>query len=59
MYSLFDKTAFFLNEYFDLGIKERDITFRSICKSDKKGRCGYSYKNTLPYQKIHALKAIY
>lgn len=59
LYSLFDKVAYFLNDYFDLGIKERDINFRSIWKSEKKGKYGYTYRNTLPYLKNHSLKAIY
>lgn len=59
LYSLFDKTAYFLNEYFDLGIKERDITFRSIWNSKKTGKYGYNYKNTLPYKTNSALNAIY
>lgn len=59
LYSLFDKVAYFLNEYFGLGIKERDITFRSIWNSEKKGKRGYKYKNVLQYDKNHPLKAIY
>nr|WP_256377094.1 LA2681 family HEPN domain-containing protein [Neglectibacter sp. X4] len=30
LYGLFDKIAFFLNSYFDLGIHERDINFSHI-----------------------------
>lgn len=59
LYSLFDKSSYFLNEYFSLGIKERDITFRSIWKSEKSGKNGYSYKNTLPYRENYALNANY
>lgn len=32
LYSLFDKVAFFINSYYNLEIKERDITFHSIWK---------------------------
>lgn len=59
LYSLFDKTAYFLNEYFGLGIRERDITFRSIWRSRKDGKNGYTYKCTLPYKNNYALNAIY
>ena len=44
---ILDKIAYFLNSYFDLGIKEKDITFSSVWKSEKSGRNGYSYKNVL------------
>jgi tetratricopeptide (TPR) repeat protein len=30
LYSLFDKIAFFLNAYLDLGIAERDVSFRGL-----------------------------
>lgn len=36
LYSLLDKSAFFFNSYYNLGIKERDITFRSIWKHASK-----------------------
>lgn len=38
MYSLFDKIAFFLNLYFNLGMKEHDVDF---------GKIWFKYKNTL------------
>ncbi|HGM4082865.1 TPA: LA2681 family HEPN domain-containing protein [Listeria monocytogenes] len=59
LYSLFDKVAYFLNEYFDLGIKERDINFRSIWKEKKTGRNGYEYRNILPLEKNRALSGIH
>lgn len=47
LYSIFDKIAFFLNEYFDLGIEERDVNFRSIWNTSKetgKGKTKYRFK---------------
>jgi tetratricopeptide (TPR) repeat protein len=35
-YSIFDKIAFFLNYYFNLDLKERDIYFRSIWYENRK-----------------------
>ena len=35
-YSIFDKIAFFLNYYFNLNLKERDIYFRSIWYENRK-----------------------
>ena len=42
LYSLFDKVAFFVNMYWELEIKERDITFHSIWK-DKSGHGSNKY----------------
>jgi hypothetical protein len=36
-YSLFDKIAFFLNQYLKLGIPERQVSFRSIWRSSANG----------------------
>ncbi len=44
LYSLFDKVAFFINTYWQLGIKERDISFSSIWK-DESGYRKYRYKH--------------
>lgn len=30
LYELFDKIAYFLNSYFDLGIHERDVSFNHV-----------------------------
>lgn len=30
LYSLFDRIAFFINEYFEVGVKDRDVSYRSI-----------------------------
>lgn len=47
LYSIFDKIAFFINIYWDLGIKEQDISFKSIWFKKHTGKKGYSYKNIL------------
>jgi len=58
LYSIFDKSAFFLNKYFDLGIKEKDVSINSIWYKEKKGKNGYAYKNILPYEKNYALNGL-
>jgi len=45
--SIFDRIAFFINQYFDLGIKNRDVSFRSIWDNEKRGRNSYQFKNNL------------
>jgi LA2681-like HEPN len=35
-YSLFDKVGFFMNAYMELGIRERDVSFRTLWKSSDK-----------------------
>ena len=57
---MFDKIAFFLEHYFDLGIKERDINFRSIWQdSASRGKKKYQYKNTLNPNQNFALSSLY
>lgn len=58
-YSLLDKVAFFINNYFKLGIKERDINFRSIWKLKKEGRNSYEYRNVLEPEKNYFLNSLY
>lgn len=36
LYSLFDKIAFFLNAYLDLGVAERDVSFRGLWYVEQK-----------------------
>ena len=37
-YSIFDKIGLFLNDYFDIGLEPRDVTFRRVwSKQEKKG----------------------
>ncbi|MFB5265179.1 LA2681 family HEPN domain-containing protein [Paenibacillus enshidis] len=43
LYSLFDRIAFFINDYFELGIKERDVSYKSIWEGRKGGKGGYEY----------------
>lgn len=59
LYSLLDKAAYFLNRYFELGIDERDVSFRSIWHSEKTGRNGYKYKNILKPEENYAIRALY
>lgn len=59
LYSLLDKIAFFINHYFDLGIKERDVSFSSIWWTEKKGKDGYEYKNILKKDDNFAIMSIY
>ncbi len=59
LYSLLDKIAFFINEYFKLGIKEQDVSFRTIWDREKKGKSGYQYTNVLIPEINFALKSIY
>lgn len=50
-YSIFDKVAFFLNAYWKLGIKERDISFHSIWKT----KSGHG-KGTYAHNNLHQVK---
>ena len=60
LYSIFDKIAYFINYYFDLGIKEHDITFRSIWfEEGGHGKNKYQYKNTLDPNSNFALATLY
>ena len=59
VYGILDKIAYFLNSYFDLGIKETDITFSSVWKSEKSGRNGYTYKNVLNTENNFPLASLY
>lgn len=59
LYSIFDKVAYFINDYFDLGIEEKDVNFRSIWDEEKKGRRGYRFRNILNHKENLALNAIY
>ncbi|WP_245946546.1 LA2681 family HEPN domain-containing protein [Paenibacillus cellulosilyticus] len=43
LYSLFDRIAFFINDYFELGIKGRDVSYKSIWERRKGGKGGYEY----------------
>ena len=50
LYSLFDKGAFFINEYWDIGVHEHDINYRTIWLTNYGyGKKNYKYKNLLKY----------
>lgn len=60
LYGMFDKIAYFLEHYFDLGMLEKDINFRSIWQdSAGYGNKKYKYKNTLNPNKNFALSSLY
>ena len=56
---MFDKIAFFLEHYFDLGINERDINFRSIWQDSVGFGKKYHYKNLLNPKQNYALSSLY
>lgn len=60
LYGLFDKIAYFLNSYFDLGIHERDVSFNHIWLTGfGKGKNRYDYKNVLNHEENFALASLY
>jgi len=59
LYSLLDKVAYFMNSYFKLGIKERDVSFHSIWNCEKRGKNGYKYENILNPNENFSLASIY
>lgn len=62
LYGLFDKIGFFLNSYFELGIKEKDISFSSIwlnCHGKVGKRGYYAYSNVLDPNQNFALLSLY
>lgn len=59
LYSLLDKVAYFMNFYFKLGIKERDVSFHSIWNSEKRGKSGYKYQDILNPNGNFSLASIY
>lgn len=60
LYGLFDKIAYFLNSYFDLGIHERDVSFSHIWLTGfGKGKNHYGYKNILNHKENFALESLY
>lgn len=60
LYGLFDKIAYFLNSYFDLGIHERDVSFSHIWLTGfGYGKNHYDYKNTLNHKQNFALESLY
>ncbi|MCQ2485206.1 MAG: LA2681 family HEPN domain-containing protein [Clostridia bacterium] len=59
LYGLFDKIAYFIENYFNLGIKEQEINFRSIWQDSGERGKKYSYKNVLNPDKNFALSSLY
>lgn len=60
LYSIFDKAAFFVNDYWDIGIHERDINYRTIWLSGYGvGKKHYEYKNKLMPDENIALKSMF
>lgn len=60
LYGLFDKIAYFLNSYFDLGIHERDVSFNHIWLTGFGiGKKHYDYKNVLNHEENFALASLY
>lgn len=59
LYSLFDKAAFLVNDYWELGIQERDINYRTIwLKEYGRGKKYYKYNKVLAVDKNIALKSM-
>ncbi|MFA2821566.1 LA2681 family HEPN domain-containing protein [Bacillus wiedmannii] len=50
LYSLFDRIAYLVNDYFELGIKASDVSYRSIWQ-EKAGRGKNSYKLNVDLKK--------
>ena len=60
LYGLFDKIAYFLNSYFDLGIHERDVSFNHVWLTGFGiGKKHYDYKNVLNHEENFALASLY
>lgn len=60
LYGLFDKIAYFLNSYFDLGIHERDVSFSHVWLTGLGvGKKHYGYKNVLNHKENFALASLY
>lgn len=63
IYSAFDRIGFFINEYFNVGLKGSNVSFKNIWKEELKGRNGEVYftiPNPLTKQLDNVgLKALY
>lgn len=60
LYSIFDKVAFLINDYWKLGVHERDVNYRTIWLSGYgKGKKHYKYKNRLNLADNIALKSMF
>lgn len=58
LYSLFDRIAYLVNDYFELGIKEYDVSYRSIWQG-KAGRGKNSYKLNVDLKKKMTLSSAF
>lgn len=48
LYSLFDRIAFFINEYFEIGVKDRDVSYRSVWQGHiKRKKDSYNFRVNL------------
>lgn len=47
LYALFDRIAFFINDYYEIGIEERDVSFKNIWLPKKTGKYGYDFNRNL------------
>lgn len=60
LYGLFDKIAYFVNSYFKLGIKEKDVSFHNIWLNEiGMGKRKYPLQNTLNPKDNFALSTLY
>lgn len=60
LYSLFDKAAFLINDYWNLGIHERDVNYRTIwLKEYGNGKNGYKFDHSLDVDCNIALKSMF
>ena len=63
IYSAFDRIGFFINEYFNVGLKGSNVSFKNIWKEELKGRNGKIYFTIPNPLKNHlynvGLKALY
>lgn len=59
LYSLLDKIAYFINHYFELGIRDYDTSFFNIWKCEKKGKNGYKYRSVLNPDENLSLSSLY
>lgn len=53
-YSLFDRIGFFINEYFEIGLTEKNVNFKNVWKENLRGRKGNIYFSIpFPIMKTH------
>ncbi|PFR51030.1 LA2681 family HEPN domain-containing protein [Bacillus cereus] len=57
-YSIFDKIAYFLNEYYEMGIPKRQVNFKSIWYENLRDK-KWKIREKIKFQKNGALKGLY